>query len=171
MLRPSRLCVISMAAVLIWMISPAVSSATTPTGKKSSALTRHSSATEVRVSRSSLPILTRFVDGAIAEPTLWVTIDQSRSRRDRPALRDHGALRFERSAPMGLIKEFKEFALKGNVIDLAVAVIIAAAFGKVISSIVDDIVMPPVGVLVGKHDFADYFITLTGGHYETLAQA
>ncbi len=72
---------------------------------------------------------------------------------------------------MGLIKEFKEFALKGNVIDLAVAVIIAAAFGKVISSIVDDIVMPPVGVLVGKHDFADYFITLTGGHYETLAQA
>jgi large conductance mechanosensitive channel len=72
---------------------------------------------------------------------------------------------------MGLIKEFKEFALKGNVIDLAVAVIIGAAFGKVISSVVDDILMPPIGVLVGKHDFADYFVTLTGGHYETLAQA
>ena len=72
---------------------------------------------------------------------------------------------------MGLIKEFKEFALKGNVIDLAVAVIIAAAFGKVISSIVGDILMPPIGVLVGKHDFTDYFVALTGGHYETLAQA
>jgi len=72
---------------------------------------------------------------------------------------------------VGLIKEFKEFALKGNVIDLAVAVIIAAALGKVINSIVDDILMPPIGVLVGKHDFADYFVSLTGGHYETLAQA
>ena len=72
---------------------------------------------------------------------------------------------------MGLIKEFKEFALKGNVIDLAVGVIIGAAFGKVVTSVVDDLLMPILGVIVGKHDFSDYFITLTGGHYDTLAQA
>jgi large conductance mechanosensitive channel len=72
---------------------------------------------------------------------------------------------------MGMIKEFKEFALKGNVIDLAVGVIIGAAFGKVVSSIVDDILMPVVGVLLGKHDMSGYFVTLTGGHYDTLAQA
>lgn len=72
---------------------------------------------------------------------------------------------------MGLMKEFKEFALKGSVIDLAVAVVIGAAFGKVITSFVDNILMPPLGVLIGKHDFSDYFITLSSGHYETLAQA
>ena len=72
---------------------------------------------------------------------------------------------------MGMVKEFKEFALKGNVIDLAVAVVIAAAFGKVLTSLVDNILMPPLGVLIGKHDLSDYFITLSGGHYETLAQA
>lgn len=72
---------------------------------------------------------------------------------------------------MGMIKEFKEFALKGNVIDLAIGVIIGAAFGKVVSSIVDDIFMPLIGVLFGKHDMSDYFVTLSGGHYETLAQA
>ena len=72
---------------------------------------------------------------------------------------------------MGLIKEFKEFALKGSVIDLAVAVIIGAAFGKIVSSAVDDIIMPVLDVIAGKHDFSDYFITLSGGHYETLVQA
>ena len=53
---------------------------------------------------------------------------------------------------MGMVKEFKEFALKGNVIDLAVAVVIAAAFGKVLTSLVDNILMPPLGVLIGKHE-------------------
>jgi large conductance mechanosensitive channel len=72
---------------------------------------------------------------------------------------------------MGLIKEFKEFAFKGNVIDLAVAVIIGAAFGKVITSLVDNVLMPPLGLLFGKHDLSDYFVTLTGEHYDTLAQA
>lgn len=72
---------------------------------------------------------------------------------------------------MGLIKEFKEFALKGNVIDLAVAVVIAAAFGKVITSMVDNLLMPPLGLLLGKRDLSDYFVTLTGEHYDTLAQA
>lgn len=72
---------------------------------------------------------------------------------------------------MSVAKEFKEFALKGNVIDLAIGVIIGAAFGKIVTSAVDDIFMPILGVIVGKHDFSDYFVTLSGGHYETLAQA
>lgn len=72
---------------------------------------------------------------------------------------------------MRLTKEFKEFALKGNVVDLAIGVIIGAAFGKVVSSIVDDLLMPILGVLVGKHDLSNYFITLSAGHFETLVQA
>lgn len=72
---------------------------------------------------------------------------------------------------MGLVKEFKEFALKGNVIDLAVAVVIGAAFGKIVTSFVDDILMPPLGFVGGDHDLSDYFITLGGGHYNTLAAA
>jgi large conductance mechanosensitive channel len=72
---------------------------------------------------------------------------------------------------MSMVKEFKEFALKGNVIDLAVAVVIGAAFGKIITSFVDNILMPPMGLLVGKRDLSDYFITLSAGHYDTLAQA
>lgn len=72
---------------------------------------------------------------------------------------------------MGLMKEFREFAVKGNVVDLAVAVVIGGAFGKIVTSFVDDILMPPLGVLVGKHDFSDYFVTLSGGNYDTIAQA
>ncbi len=72
---------------------------------------------------------------------------------------------------MGMVKEFREFAIKGNVIDLAVAVVLGAAFGKIITSFVDDILMPPLGVLVGEHDFSDYFVTLSPGHYDSVAQA
>jgi large conductance mechanosensitive channel len=72
---------------------------------------------------------------------------------------------------MSIVKEFKEFALKGSVVDLAIGVIIGAAFGKIVTSAVDDVFMPVLGVIVGKHDFSDYFVTLSGGHYETLAQA
>ncbi|SMD45582.1 large conductance mechanosensitive channel [Aquiflexum balticum DSM 16537] len=61
---------------------------------------------------------------------------------------------------MSLIKEFKEFAMKGNVVDLAVAVIIGGAFGKIVSSFVNDIVMPPLGVLLGGVDFKDLSVTL-----------
>jgi large conductance mechanosensitive channel len=61
---------------------------------------------------------------------------------------------------MGLIKEFKEFAIKGNAIDLAIAVIIGAAFGKIISSVVADILMPPIGLLLGGVDFKTIVITL-----------
>jgi large conductance mechanosensitive channel len=72
---------------------------------------------------------------------------------------------------MGLLKEFKEFALRGNVLDLAVGVVIGAAFGTVVKSFTDDILMPPIAALSGPHDFSNKFLTLGGGHYDTLAQA
>jgi large conductance mechanosensitive channel len=72
---------------------------------------------------------------------------------------------------MSLFKEFKEFALKGNVLDLAVGVIIGAAFGTVVKSFTDDILMPPIAALTGHPDFTNQFVTLGGGHYDTLAQA
>jgi large conductance mechanosensitive channel len=70
-----------------------------------------------------------------------------------------------------MLKEFKEFALKGNVIDLAVGVILGAAFGKVVSSLVGDILMPPLGRLTGNVDFKDLFISLNGQSYASLAAA
>src|SRR2546428_9409862 len=63
---------------------------------------------------------------------------------------------------MGLIKEFKEFAMKGNVIDLAVGVVIGGAFGKIITSLVDDLIMPPIGYLISGIDFKDIKIQLKG---------
>ena len=72
---------------------------------------------------------------------------------------------------MGLIKEFREFALKGSVLDLAIGVIIGAAFGKVVTSFVDDILMPPLALLTGGRDFSSQFLTLSGGHFDTLAKA
>jgi len=69
------------------------------------------------------------------------------------------------------IKEFKEFAMKGNVIDMAVGIIIGAAFGKIVSSLVSDIIMPPLGLVIGKMDFSNFFLTLSSGSYETLTQA
>mgnify|MGYP003382577057 CR=1 FL=1 len=71
----------------------------------------------------------------------------------------------------GLAKEFKDFALRGNVIDLAVGVIIGAAFGKIVTSAVNDLILPPIGMLLGKMDFSNLFIALNGETYETLAQA
>ena len=61
---------------------------------------------------------------------------------------------------MSMIKEFKEFALKGNVLDLAVAVIIGTAFGKIVASLIDDVIMPVVGMAVGKVDFKNLYLTL-----------
>jgi len=72
---------------------------------------------------------------------------------------------------MAILKEFKEFALKGNVLDLAVGVIIGAAFGKIVTSFVDDLLMPPLAWLTGGKDFANEFITLRGPHLATLAEA
>lgn len=70
-----------------------------------------------------------------------------------------------------MLKEFKEFAMKGNVLDMAVGIIIGAAFGKIISSFVSDVLMPPIGLLVGKMDFSGLFLSLTGQSYATLAEA
>jgi len=70
-----------------------------------------------------------------------------------------------------MLKEFKEFAMRGSVIDLAVGVVIGAAFGKIVSSLVDDIVMPPIGRIVGHVDFSNLFISLDGKHYDTLPLA
>jgi large conductance mechanosensitive channel len=69
---------------------------------------------------------------------------------------------------MLMLKGFKEFAMRGNVLDMAVGIIIGAAFGKIVSSLVDDILMPPLGKLLGRVNFTDYFISLNGTHYETL---
>jgi len=70
-----------------------------------------------------------------------------------------------------MLKEFREFALKGNVLDLAVGVIIGAAFGKITTSLVNDIIMPPLGLLLGRVDFGDLYINLSDTPYATLAEA
>lgn len=70
-----------------------------------------------------------------------------------------------------MLKEFREFALKGNVIDLAVGVIIGAAFGKITSSLVNDVIMPPLGFLLGRVDFSDMFINLSGQPVASIAEA
>jgi large conductance mechanosensitive channel len=70
-----------------------------------------------------------------------------------------------------MLKEFKEFAVRGNVLDLAIGVIIGAAFGKIVTSLVDDILMPPIGLLLGKVDFTNLFVDLSGKHYPSLAAA
>lgn len=72
---------------------------------------------------------------------------------------------------MNILKEFREFAARGNVIDLAVGVIIGAAFGKIITSLVNDVLMPPIGLLLGQVDFSNLFINLSSTHYPTLAAA
>ncbi|HEX6062780.1 MAG TPA: large conductance mechanosensitive channel protein MscL [Longimicrobiales bacterium] len=70
-----------------------------------------------------------------------------------------------------MIREFKEFISRGNVIDLATAVVIGAAFGKIVDSFVKDIIMPPIGLILGKVDFSNLFINLGAGDYNTLAEA
>jgi large conductance mechanosensitive channel len=70
-----------------------------------------------------------------------------------------------------MFKEFKEFAMKGNVVDMAVGVIIGAAFGKIVASLVADIIMPPIGLLMGKVDFSSLFVSLSGESYPSLAAA
>ncbi len=70
-----------------------------------------------------------------------------------------------------MLKEFKEFAMKGPVIELAVGVIIGAAFGKIVSSLVDDVIMPPIGKILGNVDFANLFINLSGKEYPSVAAA
>jgi large conductance mechanosensitive channel len=70
-----------------------------------------------------------------------------------------------------MLKEFKEFAMRGNVIDMAVGIIIGAAFGRIVSSVVTDIIMPPIGLVLGHVDFSNLFINLSGTHYDSLVDA
>lgn len=70
-----------------------------------------------------------------------------------------------------MFQEFREFALKGNVVDMAVGIIIGAAFGKIVNSFVSDILMPPIGLLLGKVDFSNLFLNLSGKPYDSLASA
>ena len=70
-----------------------------------------------------------------------------------------------------MLKEFKEFAIKGNVIDMAVGVVIGGAFGKIVGSLVSDVIMPPIGLLLGKVDFTNLFLNLSGTPVASLADA
>lgn len=72
---------------------------------------------------------------------------------------------------MKMLKEFREFAMRGNVLDMAIGIIIGTAFGKIITSFVSDILMPPIGVLLGKVNFANLFVNLSSQHYQNLADA
>jgi large conductance mechanosensitive channel len=77
----------------------------------------------------------------------------------------------ERSGVVSVLKEFKEFAMKGSMVDLAVGIILGAAFGKVVASLVEDIIMPPIGMLTGGMDFSNLFVNLSGTAYPSLAAA
>jgi len=70
-----------------------------------------------------------------------------------------------------MLKEFKAFAMQGNVLDMAIGIIIGAAFGKIVSSLVGDVLMPPIGLLLGNVDFSSLFINLSGQSYASLAEA
>jgi len=70
-----------------------------------------------------------------------------------------------------MLKEFREFAMRGNVVDLAIGVVIGAAFGRIVTSLVNDVLMPPLGVVIGQVDFSDLFLSLSGKHYNSLAEA
>ena len=70
-----------------------------------------------------------------------------------------------------MLKEFKEFAMRGNVLDMAIGIVIGAAFGKIVTSFVSDILMPPIGLLLGGVDFSNIFIVLSGGDYASLEEA
>ncbi|WP_116365105.1 large conductance mechanosensitive channel protein MscL [Parahaliea mediterranea] len=73
---------------------------------------------------------------------------------------------------MGMISEFKEFAVKGNVVDMAVGIIIGGAFGTIVKSLVSDVIMPPIGLLLGGVDFSNLFLVISGdGNYQTIEQA
>ena len=70
-----------------------------------------------------------------------------------------------------MLKEFKEFAMRGSVLDMAIGIILGAAFGKVVTALVTEILMPPIGMLLGHVDFSSFFINLSGTHYATMAEA
>jgi large conductance mechanosensitive channel len=85
---------------------------------------------------------------------------------DLQAIINHG-----RKLNMSMLQEFRDFALKGNVIDLAVGVIIGAAFGKIVTSVVNNVMMPVLGLLLGRIDFSNLFVVLNGQHVASLREA
>src|SRR5713226_5087231 len=93
----------------------------------------------------------------------------ARSRRRMREGSVHDSIRILTGGPM--LKEFKEFIMRGNVLDLAIAVIIGGAFGAIVNSMVNDIVMPPIGLILGHVDFKDLFLSLNGQTYPSLADA
>jgi large conductance mechanosensitive channel len=70
-----------------------------------------------------------------------------------------------------VLKEFKAFAMRGNFVDMAVGIVVGAAFGKIVSSFVSDLFMPPLGLIIGRMDFSNYFLNLSGTHYASMAAA
>jgi len=70
-----------------------------------------------------------------------------------------------------MLKEFKEFAVRGNVLDMAVGIVLGASFGGIVTSLVNDVLMPPIGVVLGRVDFSNLFLNLTSRHFETVATA
>jgi len=90
---------------------------------------------------------------------------QEMMQQSTKVLRDQG------KRARGFVDEFKEFAMRGNMIDLAVGIIIGAAFGDVVKSLVNDVIMPPIGRLLGRVDFSNLYVNLTSTHYDSLAAA
>jgi large conductance mechanosensitive channel len=72
---------------------------------------------------------------------------------------------------MSILSEFKQFAIKGNVVDLAVGFVVGASFGKIVTSLTNDILMPPIGLALGAVDFSNVFVNLSSKHYATIAEA
>ncbi|MEA4882242.1 MAG: large conductance mechanosensitive channel protein MscL [Clostridia bacterium] len=70
-----------------------------------------------------------------------------------------------------MLKEFREFAMRGNVVDMAIGIVIGGAFGKIVTSLVNDLIMPPIGLLIGRVDFSNLFVSLSGEHYASIAEA
>src|SRR5512137_1653847 len=70
-----------------------------------------------------------------------------------------------------MYKEFRDFAIRGNVLDMAIGIILGATFGKIVSSLVNDVIMPPIGLLLGKVDFSSLYVNLSGTAYKSLAEA
>lgn len=93
------------------------------------------------------------------------------SNKVKEALKKDVDLSKVKEKSKGTLSEFKEFAIKGNIMDMAIGVIIGGAFGKIVTSFVNDIIMPAISLLTGKLDFNNLFIALDGGEYATLAAA
>ncbi len=72
---------------------------------------------------------------------------------------------------MKIFQEFKEFAVRGNVVDMAVGILVGAAFGKIVSSLVEDVIMPPIALVTKRIDFSSLYLNLSGGHYNSLGEA